>query len=44
MSPHYPNPVLDEEVAYRRQLLEEAALRAPGGRRGAWFRLRRRTR
>ena len=44
MYPDHPNPVLDEEIAYRRQLMEEAAIRANAGRRGAWFRPRRRHR
>jgi hypothetical protein len=44
MSPRHPNPVLDEELAYRRELLEEAAIKAGSGRRGAWFRPRRRRR
>ena len=44
MSPHYVNAALDEELAYRRELLETAAIKANRGRRGAWFRLRRRAR
>jgi hypothetical protein len=44
MYPRHPNPNLDEELAYRRQLLEEEAIRVNSGRRGAWFRLRRRHR
>ena len=44
MYPHHPNPALDEELAYRRQLLEEEAIKANSGRRGGWFRSRRRPR
>ena len=44
MYPHHPNPALDEELAYRRQLLEETALKGNAGRRGGWFRPRRRPR
>ena len=44
MYPHHPNPSLDEELAYRRELLEAAAIKAGSGRRGAWFRPRRRPR
>lgn len=44
MYPHHPNHALDEELAYRRQLMEEAAIRGNGGRRGGWFRPRRRHR
>jgi hypothetical protein len=44
MSPTHPNPALDEEIAYRRELLEAAAIKAGSGRRGAWFRPRRRPR
>jgi hypothetical protein len=43
MDPH-PNPAFDEELAYRRQLLEDEALRRNSGRRGGWFRARRRHR
>jgi hypothetical protein len=44
MYPHHPNPALDEELAYRRQVLEDAAIKGGSGRRGAWFRSRRRPR
>jgi hypothetical protein len=44
MYPHHPNPALDEELAYRRQLLEEEAIKTSSGRRGGWFRSRRRPR
>jgi hypothetical protein len=44
MYPHHPNAALDEELAYRRQLLEEAAIKSGSGRRGGWFRPRRRPR
>jgi hypothetical protein len=44
MTPNYVNAALDEELAYRREVLETAAIKAGRGRRGAWFRRRRRTR
>jgi hypothetical protein len=44
MSPNHTNPALDEELAYRREVLETAAIKAGRGRRGAWFRPRRRAR
>ena len=44
MYPRHPNPAPDEELAYRRQRLEEEAIRTNSGRRGAWFRPRRRPR
>jgi hypothetical protein len=44
MYPHHLTPALDEELAYRRQLMEEEAIKASSGRRGAWFRPRRRHR
>jgi len=44
MSSDYLNSALDEELAYRRELLETTAIRNNGGRRGSWFRRRRRTR
>jgi hypothetical protein len=44
MSPTHPNPALDEELAYRREMMEAAAIKAGRGRRGAWFRPRRRSR
>jgi hypothetical protein len=44
MSPRYVNAALDEELAYRREVLEAAAIKAGRGRRGAWFRPRRRAR
>ena len=44
MSPNYSNPALDEELAYRREVLETAAIKSNRGRRGAWFRNRRRPR
>jgi hypothetical protein len=44
MYPHHPNRALDEELAYRRQVLEEEAIRTTSGRRGGWFRPRRRPR
>ena len=42
-SPHYANPALDAELAYRREVLE-AAMKGTRSRRGAWFRNRRRPR
>ena len=42
-SPHYANPALDAELAYRREVLT-AAMRGTRSRRGAWFRNRRRPR
>ena len=41
MSPNYSNPALDAELAYRRELLQDAT-RTSRPRRGAWFRNRRR--
>ena len=42
-SPHYANPALDAEHAYRREVLT-AAMKGTHSRRGAWFRNRRRPR
>ena len=44
MSSNYLNAALDEELAYRRELLETTAIKNNAGRRGAWFRRRRRAR
>jgi hypothetical protein len=39
MTPHYPNPALEAELAYRR---EQVARSAPArGRRGSWIPRRR---
>ena len=43
MSPHYANPALDAEMAYRREVLKDSMMRSRS-RRGAWFRNRRRPR
>ena len=42
MTLHYSNPALDAELAYRREVLM-AAGRGTRGKRGTWFRNRRRT-
>ena len=41
MTLHYPNPGLEAELAYRREVLQELGR---GTRRGPWLRLRRRPR
>jgi hypothetical protein len=43
MTLHYGNPALDEELAYRREVLM-AAGRGTRTRRGSWLRNRRRAR
>jgi hypothetical protein len=43
MHPNYWNPALDAELAYRREVLQDAMARSRS-RRGAWFRNRRRPR
>jgi hypothetical protein len=37
---HYPNPALEAELAYRRELIAKSA--AGGSRRGSWTAWRRR--
>ena len=42
MTPSYPNPALEAELAYRRERIAQAF--ATGSRRGSWTSRRRRTR